>query len=485
MEQQPQRLIFPVLRCVLASLCALLALPLLILESCLSCLVWHTAFLAALRLGLLGWLRAAWLPSQGACYAAVADVLEASGLLTPHSYTQWQIGTQSAYMFGDFARDNPAVLYEHCGLCTFRPPTTPAPLSLPVGAILIYPRDNACGYSRDHGHIEIVVSRLLRLAASDHIATIRAAWDMRTPRHPMVLVPRATRHRNSWCTAIRHTLYSRLPATVHTRLTHLPVRVVERHYQIRQALRRRSQTALAQRSPDASSLQAYLRSLGYHTVPPGITCCIPRALWRARAAIQAPGTIRWRRIVVHHSYRRNAAWVAPDIEVRRIQARHLVQGFTDIGYHFLISPCGTVYEGRAGGKHIRGEHAFGFNGDSVSICLLGRYDDVEPADMLHLDAPNGQALIRLCLWLLQEIGASPGQVVPVAPTPTIPVKAHAIGLSLPVIVGHCDLDALLDLPGTTTCPGARVQRQLSDVRQHLSQAWNELLLAPPDTEGPS
>jgi hypothetical protein len=104
---------------------------------------------------------------------------------------------------------------------------------------------------------------------------------------------------------------------------------------------------------------------------------------------------------------------------------------------------------------------------------------------LNLDAPNGQALIRLCLWLLQEIGASPGQGVPVVPTPTTPVKAHAIGQSLPVIVGHCDLDALLDLPGTTTCPGARVQRQLSDLRQRLSQAWNAPLLATPDTEVPS
>ena len=54
---------------------------------------------------------------------------------------------------------------------------------------------------------------------------------------------------------------------------------------------------------------------------------------------------------------------------------------------------------------------------TVSICLLGRYDETEPADILHLDALNGQALIRLCLWLLQEIGASPGQVVPVAAHP--------------------------------------------------------------------
>ena len=250
-------------------------------------------------------------------------------------------------MFGDFARSNPAVLYEHCGLCDC-PTTHQSSTPLPVcGRILIYPRDNVCGYSRDHGHIEIVVSRLLRLAASDYIATIRADWDLHTPHHPMVLLPQATRHRNSWCTAIRHTLYSRLPVTVQTRLAHLPIRVVERQYQIRQALRRRYQADVARRSPEASSLQDTFRSLGYDTFPPGITCCIPRALWRASAAIQAPGTICWRRIVVHHSYRLNAAWAAPDIEVRRIQARHLVQGFTDIGYHFLISPCGTVYEGRA------------------------------------------------------------------------------------------------------------------------------------------
>ena len=94
------------------------------------------------------------------------------------------------------------------------------------------------------------------------------------------------------------------------------------------------------------------------------------------------------------------------MEVRRIQERHLIQDFTDIGCHFLISPCGTVYEGRAGGKNIRGEHAFGFNDDSVSVCLLGRYEEAEQADTFDLDAPNGQSLVLLCLWLLWEIGAS-------------------------------------------------------------------------------
>lgn len=69
-----------------------------------------------------------------------------------------------------------------------------------------------------------------------------------------------------------------------------------------------------------------------------------------------------------------------------------------------------------------------------------------------MHAPNGQALFWLCLWLLREIGASPTQMVPVVPTQATPMKAHALGQSLPVIVGHCDLDALLALPGTTSCP---------------------------------
>lgn len=104
MDKQPYRLSRPVLRCILASLCACLALPLLILESCLSSLLWRTAFFAALRLGFLGWLRAAFLPAQGECYAAVADVLEASGLLLPQSYTQWQSGCHCYIPTGEYLR---------------------------------------------------------------------------------------------------------------------------------------------------------------------------------------------------------------------------------------------------------------------------------------------------------------------------------------------------------------------------------------------
>lgn len=53
-----------------------------------------------------------------------------------------------------------------------------------------------------------------------------------------------------------------------------------------------------------------------------------------------------------------------------IKQWHLKRGFTTIGYHFVIGYDGVVEEGRELSKI--GAHAFGFNSDSIGICLLGK-----------------------------------------------------------------------------------------------------------------
>jgi hypothetical protein len=64
--------------------------------------------------------------------------------------------------------------------------------------------------------------------------------------------------------------------------------------------------------------------------------------------------------------------------VRGIYAYHVKSnGWSDIGYNFLVDRFGRAYEGRAGGmdSSSSGSHTGGFNKDSFAVSLLGRLLD--------------------------------------------------------------------------------------------------------------
>lgn len=87
-------------------------------------------------------------------------------------------------------------------------------------------------------------------------------------------------------------------------------------------------------------------------------------------------------IIVHHTATSNNAtdWAA---EVRAIWYYHShvndldpndeVQGWTDIGYNYLIDPNGVIYEGRYGGEGVTAGHAKLHNQGTVGISMLGTY----------------------------------------------------------------------------------------------------------------
>lgn len=96
------------------------------------------------------------------------------------------------------------------------------------------------------------------------------------------------------------------------------------------------------------------------------------------------------RIVVHHSAAPTAKQFHGDQTIQGIHRYHTVNNkWSDIGYHFLISPDGsTIFEGRpvdAVGAHCGGTppkgvtRSFGNTG-SIGICLVGDYDNEQPTD---------------------------------------------------------------------------------------------------------
>ncbi len=75
-------------------------------------------------------------------------------------------------------------------------------------------------------------------------------------------------------------------------------------------------------------------------------------------------------IFIHCSY----TPASMDIGVKEIKKWHTDEppkgnGWSDIGYHFVIRRDGTVEKGRGVSK--AGAHALGWNANSIGVCLVG------------------------------------------------------------------------------------------------------------------
>ncbi|MEO0699472.1 MAG: N-acetylmuramoyl-L-alanine amidase, partial [Pseudomonadota bacterium] len=75
-----------------------------------------------------------------------------------------------------------------------------------------------------------------------------------------------------------------------------------------------------------------------------------------------------RRIAIHCTATREGQ----DFDAATIKRWHVRQGWSDIGYHFVIRLDGTVERGRP--EHIPGAHVSGFNRNSIAIVYVGGLD---------------------------------------------------------------------------------------------------------------
>jgi len=95
---------------------------------------------------------------------------------------------------------------------------------------------------------------------------------------------------------------------------------------------------------------------------------VSRAEWKARPAKSKSRLHpdRVSKFILHHT----TGTYGGTETVRNIQRFHQdTRGWADIGYNFLVSPRGKVYEGR--GWEWRGAHARGHNSDSVGVAYIG------------------------------------------------------------------------------------------------------------------
>ena len=197
--------------------------------------------------------------------------------------------------------------------------------------------------------------------------------------------------------------------------------------------------------------------------PPAI---VTRAEWGADETIRDTNVVGWapfRKIVVHHTASPNHV-KDPAATVRFGYELHVVgRGFTDIGYHFLISPDGRIFEGRRARKYRKGElhtgedgagnaiiggHTKGRNAGSCGIAVIGNFMKSTPSSAAI------ESLIHLVAWEAQRHKIDPQGSDEY-------VGVDAIALTFPNIVPHRDIRA-------TLCPGNKMAATMPWLRTQVA-----------------
>ena len=108
-------------------------------------------------------------------------------------------------------------------------------------------------------------------------------------------------------------------------------------------------------------------------------------------------------IIVHCS----ATPEGRDVSMADIRKWHVEErGWSDVGYHFVVTLDGTVHVGRPMDR--AGAHCKGRNGNSIGVCYVGGMDsDMVPKDtLLPVQERSLRKLIKAVRLLFGEVEIS-------------------------------------------------------------------------------
>jgi hypothetical protein len=139
-----------------------------------------------------------------------------------------------------------------------------------------------------------------------------------------------------------------------------------------------------------------LRTIGQRMSPATAPAelVIPRSQWGARDPNKICGdVVEPYRATIHHT-------AIPDVDgpdmnqrMRQMQAYHMDNnGWCDIGYHFVVSQAGLIYQGRSDARRP-GAHVGNQNAGNVGVSLIGNYDR-DPLVQVQIDA-----MLRILSWI--------------------------------------------------------------------------------------
>ena len=146
--------------------------------------------------------------------------------------------------------------------------------------------------------------------------------------------------------------------------------------------------------------------------PPALApSIVSRQGWGAAAPSGAMVSQHPDRIVLTHDGQAIAADTDVPNFIRSMQRVHMKR-WSDIAWHYIIGPDGTIYEGRVTDE--RSDTGYDFDTDGVvMIGVLGNYDQQTPTDR------QIASVVQLMAWLCDGYGISPGSIYAhrdVAPT---------------------------------------------------------------------
>ncbi len=172
-----------------------------------------------------------------------------------------------------------------------------------------------------------------------------------------------------------------------------------------------------------------------------------RAQWGADEGMRDRGSLHYYEVhagFVHHTVSANdySRAEVPGM-IRGIYAYHTrSQGWSDIGYNFLVDRFGRIWEGRYGGAHrpVVGAHTLGYNDNAFAMSAIGNFETARPAQAM-IDAYG-----RLFAWKLGLHGVD-----------ATDKRQWVTSRNFPAINGHRDA-------GSTACPGRHLYARLGDIR---------------------
>lgn len=167
-----------------------------------------------------------------------------------------------------------------------------------------------------------------------------------------------------------------------------------------------------------------------------------RVDWRCPQGPTSPSLTTVSHLIVHHSAGTNVSndWGAIVLAIWNLHV--YTNGWADVGYNWLISPDGTLFEGRGGGDNVLGAHFCGKNTGTMGVCLIGTYTNVNPPDTMM------KKLSEIFAWKACQRSVDPN----------IQSFHASTGFNLFGISGHRD-------GCSTECPGQKVYDQISLIRK--------------------
>jgi MYXO-CTERM domain-containing protein len=167
---------------------------------------------------------------------------------------------------------------------------------------------------------------------------------------------------------------------------------------------------------------------------------ISRSGWGSRNTGRCGSSHNPYRMAIHHTYAPATDGGDPAARMRQMQAYHIdTNGWCDIGYHFVVSQSGKIYQGRSTEERT-GAHVGGQNTGNIGICFIGNFQP-------------GYATTR-----------TPGsaQVSAAADIVGWVHRTYGIALNRQSVKGHRE-----HAGQSTSCPGTNLLNKIPDI---LSQA---------------